>query len=918
MNLFHHLTWNTMKRTKVRTLVTILGIILSTAMFTAVATLGISFLSYFLEGEKAANGDYFISFEQVTMDEIDAIEEEEAVLEQGTLKTLGYVDENAGSGQNEVPVTYELSAGTEQFYQMMPIHLKHGRLPQRAGEVVVPEDFQRERREQGETCEIGNEIRITLDRKDRREDATDAPEGVGQKNRETEVKEYTVVGIAETINLGPITMNRLFTFDEGKEVGLWARSFVKTDSKDAYSFADGSDYGMNTSVNSRLVNFYGTTQYQSINQLIYRVVFVLMAIIMVGSVSLIYNAFSISVSERTRQFGLLSSVGATRRQIRRCVFREALYLSLVGIPIGLLSGYFGITVTLYLTRDLTAGLLWSAGESEIILKAVPSVAAFMAAAAVAMVTVLISAWIPARKTEKITPIAAIRESKDYKVPKINPRIGAMSGKLFGLPETLARKYYTVNKRKYRATVVSLVISMVLFVSAGSFVHQLNEAVLKEVPVTNYDFEIMLNENEDAEAIRSNPVVTDSVMVHEENRFAMIPKKDFDGEYQKRWQEVTDNLGTDRSIEEKTVWIAYLEDEVLRSYLEEQKLNPKLYLDSNAPKALVQSAQLSVFEADERGRVTDRKRYDCRVLDPATDQMVLLSNEVPEAVKEHLGGDVNFYGYHLDEKNVPVARYEYSNGTTSDGETKWQTTEAEVRLGKDQESVEYYFRNPKTGEAESKPVAEMSLDSFKVDPGESIQKLPLGVTKVTDQDTVRMILPLSAKEMQSGDILTMRVKVSDYPAFVSFLEQNEYEYNDNLIRERNNRNYVMMIRIFSYGFIALISLICICNVFNTISTNIALRKKDFGMLSSVGMQKKELYRMISFECLQYGLKAVLLGVPISLLCVYLIGSMTGILGFPMKELVLAIVFIFLLVFVTMFYAVSKMKKQSMMEAIRRDC
>ena len=917
MNLFHHLTWNSMKKTKARTLVTVLGIILSTAMFTAVTTLGISFLSYFLEGEKAANGDYFISFEQVTMDEIEEIGNEEAVREQGTLKTLGYVDEKAEVSQNIGTQSYELSAGTEQFYRMMPLHLERGRLPQKDGEVVVPSDFQKMRTAKGEVCQIGKPIRLTLDREDRREPEGERSEGSEQNRKEPEWKEYTVVGIAEMVNFAPLDMNRIFTFDSGEEEGLWATSFVKTDSWDAYTFADRSDYGKHTSVNSRLINFYGTTKYQSVNQLIYRFILILMVIIMVGSVSLIYNAFSISVSERTRQFGLLSSVGATRKQIRRCVFREAAYLSIAGIPIGLLSGYFGIAVTLYLTRDLTGGLLWSPGESEIVLKAVPSFAAFAAAATVALATVLISAWIPARKTAKITPIAAIRETEDYKVPKMSPRIGAMTGKLFGLPGTLARKYYTVNRKKYRATVISLVISMALFVSAGSFIQSLNEVVLTEAPVRNYDFEVMLDGNEDAEAIRSHPAVRDSVILCEDYHSAMIPRKAFHEEYQKNWDRVAENLGTDQSIEKKEVWTAYLEDQVLENYLEKQNLDPKPYLDAVSPTALVQSAQLSIFEANRNGRVTDREQHDCQVLDTSTDRITLLPNHIPQGVQKRLGGEVLLSAYRLDENGVLIAQM-VPSGEPSNGETEaQQAPEAELRWSNDQKSVEYYLRNPETGKAEPVPVDKVSLEALQVPVGASVKTLPLGVPKVTDHTTLRLILPLSSKNIGTNDLVFMRVKVSDLPSFVDFLEKNQYEYNDYVSGEQNNRNYVMMIRIFSYGFITLISLICICNVVNTISTNIALRRRDFGMLSSIGMQKKELYGMVSYECLQYGLKAVLLGVPISLLCVYLIGLTTGVLQFPIRELAVSIVSIFLVVFVTMFYAVSKVKKQKLIETIRTD-
>ena len=127
----------------------------------------------------------------------------------------------------------------------------------------------------------------------------------------------------------------------------------------------------------------------------------------------------------------------------------------------------------------------------------------------------------------------------------------------------------------------------------------------------------------------------------------------------------------------------------------------------------------------------------------------------------------------------------------------------------------------------------------------------------------------------------------------------------------------MIRIFTYGFIILISLICICNVFNTISTNIALRRKDFGMLRSVGMKDREIDRMMAFECLQYGWKALLYGLPLSLLVSLGISRLISLVDYklPVQSIAVAAGGIFITVFITMFYAVSKLKKENTIEAIR---
>ena len=99
--------------------------------------------------------------------------------------------------------------------------------------------------------------------------------------------------------------------------------------------------------------------------------------------------------------------------------------------------------------------------------------------------------------------------------------------------------------------------------------------------------------------------------------------------------------------------------------------------------------------------------------------------------------------------------------------------------------------------------------------------------------------------------------------------NANNFNDYAEAEEENRNIVTLIQVFAYGFIILISLIAAANVFNTISTNISLRRREFAMLKSVGMTSKGFNRMMNFECLLYGSRALLYGLPASVGVTYLI-------------------------------------------------
>lgn len=137
-----------------------------------------------------------------------------------------------------------------------------------------------------------------------------------------------------------------------------------------------------------------------------------------------------------------------------------------------------------------------------------------------------------------------------------------------------------------------------------------------------------------------------------------------------------------------------------------------------------------------------------------------------------------------------------------------------------------------------------------------------------------------------------------------------------------KSMLMTVDIFAYGFIALISLIAAANVFNTISTGFLLRRREFAVLSSVGMTPKEMNRMLSYECVLYGLKALLYGLPVSLLVTWVIYRVVGSgmdteFYVPATSIVVVIASVFLMVFSTMLYAKSKLRKANIIDSIRQE-
>lgn len=910
MKLIRHLTWRNMRQSRSRTLVTVLGIILSAAMFTAVTTMGVSLHSYLLRTEVANSGDFFIQYNYGTMEDLELLQQEEAVSKLGTVKTLGYTTFSRDSEYGQQEETLIVGAGNPEFFEMVPLHLEDGRLPQNDSEIIITRNVYEFLKNSGLPCEIGASLHLNI-AVSYEDDDFDLP-SFGTPYE----KNYTIVGITDYVQYfddNMLNLSSILTVDNGSQPALWGRFFVKTDPASAAYDLEEQAYGSTWSVNQDLLELYGVSKYASVNDLIISFAMILIVIILVGSVSLIYNAFSISVSERTKQFGLLSSVGATKKQIRKCVFTEALYLSAAGIPLGIFCGYVGIAVTLHLTHGLIDDLLLGAAENGIYIKAVPSFPAFAVAGVVALVTVVISAWIPAHRATKITPISAIRQTEEYQIPKRGIRAGKFSQKLFGVPAALARKYYTVNKRKYRATIISLTISIVLFVSASCFVQQLNLTAEEQANTDNFDFDISVKSQEQIDKLRSHPALKDSSLVFHDEAQAVIPEEAFTDGYRKAWQSMTEFYHYDTPISSKRVRIEYLEDDILRTFLTNQGIDPVPYLNADNPKALVTTTQFNIYRFKDNGRPEDRERLTEQILKDSIESITLMPSYLPDGVIQRLGESVFPQGASVVDGTMiqsVMIQKESEDGTLEDLYFQF-----EVRPMEDGKHFGYYFLDPESGKPEAEPTDIVSMDRSQLAIGESIRQLPMGVRQNVDSDFITVILPLSAANFDQ-EYVSLMATTSDYNAFLDFLKEEDFPYVDYLDSQMQYRDYITMIRVFSYGFIILISLICICNVFNTISTNIALRRKDFGMLRSIGMKDREINRMMAFECMQYGLKSMLWGVPLSIVASYAISRVGETsFEFPVGALVIAAGCIFLTVFITMFYAVSKLKKQNPIEAIR---
>ena len=793
------------------------------------------------------------------------------------------------------------------YFETMPVHLILGTLPKNSTEIILPEHLTSNGKV---NYKLGDTV--TLDVGDRTLDGRrlgqDTPVYTydsetqveimsGERLENTEPRTYTVVGIYERP-----------TFEDYSAPGYTALTAADTKSADqslihcyfklhkpagVYDFMKEMGYTQEYryAYNTKVLLYSGTAPFDSFLTAFYSLAAIIIALIVFGSVSLIYNAFSISVSERTRQFGLLSSVGATKKQLRKMVLFEALAVSIVGIPLGILVGIGGIGITLLLIGDK----FFSIVRVDIPMRLCVSWQAVVIAAVIALVTVLISAWIPSKRATRVSAVEAIRQSMDIKVSGRPVRTSKLAYKLFGLPGVLAGKHYKRNRKKYRATVVSLFMSIVLFVSAAAFTDYMMESA--EGGLASDQFDLVYAAKSDASSAMTPDALLELLFSDQNVTGGTYTKKQF--------------LQGDISREYVTAMFA------------DRFADFGMEREDAAPKELGISGYL-YFVADaefnrllEKYNLKEADYYDRdKPLGIALDRNIELDRRLEKYVTlDTLKGDgcvieglyyVEIDGYYrkdsrIDENGNKVVLYQNRDNKSDI-----------IELPYGESFAKYTLRSEKT--IEEAP--------FFVS-----RSTPVAINMIYPYSMLESVVPEAALNQfrNTEYFLTSSNHTASFENLATVLTENglsSRQLFDYAANAETNRNVVTIIRVFAYGFIVLISLIAAANVFNTISTNISLRRREFAMLKSVGMTQKGFRRMMNYECLLYGSKALLLGLPVSCGITYLIyravtTAYETSFHLPWAAIGIAVLSVFLVVFATMMYAMRKVKKDNPIDALKNE-
>ncbi len=879
MKLLNKLTLKNLRLNKVRTIVTIVGIMLSAALITVVSGMALSGRQTMIDAQAAWSGNYDVALDIIDNSVIETARNNRNVENAFYKERLGYARTKNADGEI---CDYSVLAMSENTYgNCFKIDLIKGKFPTNSGEAVVTKSF---KTQDGKDVKIGDKITLDVGVITDKDGNVLDEEGIHnllQKDFnkcsiiDTAKRTYTVTGIIERpktselydpSNLSMIYtvsdekapieairtkhMNKLYIAYTPQSEGNYLQNTAdilgfKADDmsnviSDEISPEDQQTSGINAyEFNSILLSMKGYGESDGTNVMIFSLAVIIIIIVMLASVFVIRNSFAISITEKTSMYGMLASVGATKRQIRRNVLFEGFILGLIGIPLGILLG-LGVNAILIAILNSVLGDMLNGATFVFVTPTIPIICAIVLSA----VTIFCSSFFIALRASRIPPLVAIRGNKDIKIKNNKPyRTSKLTKKLFGVGGEIASKSLKRSRKKYRTTVISIVVSVAMFIAVSAFMDYGMTFTDHYYGNADYSYMVVGIDSKQAQTIEKMPEIENYLTVGLQYGYvsADVPVN-----------ECGKNFLYDEPDGSKSFGAEFLEFE----HDTFVQICRELELDYNKVKGGVLVYSQVTPDNSESGN--------------SSKPMKLFDKTAPTKFTVH-GND--------DEGNALIT-----------GKLKVSSVFDEI---------------PKSADS---VIGEGTIFG---------QGLIIGEQGV-----------ISPQLGEHGCAVTLYANTSDHTSLTNRIESMEgaddsiyiVDYEENV---RQFNAVMLIVGIFVYGFIGVISLIGLTNIFNTISTNMQLRSKEFASLKSIGMTKKEFNRMIRLESLMYGIKSLIIGIPLGVLGVFAIfsafsiGSVPMSFVFPWKAILISIAVVFVAVWLIMKYSISKVNKQNIIETIRND-
>ena len=932
MNLMKTLTLKNLKLNRKRTIVTIVGIILATALLSALVTLVSSFQYSMIEYQKQKDGDFHVKFSNVKMSELSEFKNNRNI--ESTFETMGMGFANLDGCKNEDKPYAYVMATDEAGFERGCFKLIEGRMAKNEDEIVIPRHLKTNGRID---IKVGDEI--TLDVGKRYDSNT---EGVISENcayeheaetlTDTVTKHYKVVGIMERPGYGMedysaagytfVTYSdELAAIDNGTKseaseadttltvysrytqkalrnkdavtadiIGVDEKLFAKANNSSVEMSSEESDRFLKEMENAKydiymngyLINYECVFPIDGSFKALFTVAAVVALIIILTSVYCIKNSFNISITEKIRQYGMLASVGATRRQIKSSVKTEAAMLGVVGIPVGTMSGILASLVLVKVVNALSAGWL------NFALSFHTSLPALILAVILSIATIYFSATGSARRAAKVTPLEAIRNTKEIKIKSAKLKTPAIIGRIWGIGGVISYKNIKRNNKKYRTTVTSIVICSVTFIVISYFMSMAFSVVGMSYASADYNIGINMSCKKDIDIEKFSKLLSG---IEGAEDYLVGAGYDFDvskPEYTKEYGEYCRQLYDDSEDVSQMFLITVLDDKSYDKYASDAGIK-----NAAAGAILVNKCTFDVYNENSskyvkkemelyKYKAGDTIECGYNVYDDASSDDNAVEGGTESSTEDNSG--------YVDEETI-------NNGVRKTVDVTIAGVTDKVPIGYKGYSNTLLFMNQK------------GFESLWGD-GKNGNEIKPGYASYS-----AYVVAENADEYQD----TFEKETEGNPEYsqISF-------YVSNMDKQmRDEKSLFTLLGVFAYGLIVVIALIGITNIINTLSTGMELRSREFATLRSIGMTDKQFVGMVRLESVFISVKALAIGVPLGILISYLLCVMMNrmddaiIYEPPYKAIILCILVVIMLIYAIMKLSMTKLRHNNIIETIKNE-
>lgn len=843
MNILNKLSIKNLKLNKKRTISTIICIVLSVALICAVATMATSFRETLLQGAISKRGYYHIKLSDITENDIKDIKNNRDIKDIKQIQEVGYAE--LKTSQNKDKPYIHLYSMENSTFEFLKFKLIEGNFPKNENEIIISKHIITNGKSDikiGDTITLDVGKRISSDNIEL--DSSCSYNSEHEKIEDSEKHTFKVVGMIErpdytfentgdpgytmiTTNLNRGKTEAYLSLKKPKEYKSSISELlgVNYDDLDVIE-KNGGETKYKHEINSEILRWEVFAFSDSTVSMLYSVIGVVIFIIIFTSVFCIRNSFAISITEKIKMYGMLSSVGATRKQIKKNVIFEAMALGLIGIPLGILSGLFADFVLLKIVNVLLSDALVGYANG-IVFKV--SIIPIIISIILGFITIYLSAISSAKKAAKVSPIEQLRNSDEIKIKNKKLKTPKIIEKVFKTGGVLAYKNLKRSKKKYRTTVISIAVSVFIFITMNAFITNMFD--LTGQYYEDYDYNFIVESSKFTDEEINKIVKQESV---ESYHILYQPKRMYEIRDLSKIHEYGKELITEELSGEKYCGL----------YL--------VALDEASFKEYSKKIGVKFEDVKDTG---------------------ILCDEYNE--------------YDKETGAVELKRlYKYEKGDTI--------------------------------------VGEYNKEELKIKVGDVSKIKPYGLERVFYDGGYLVVNKNEFKNIDFSDDVTITIQSNNTTELQTAIEEKDSSLTIVNLEDvaKEEKSMILVTNIFLYGFIAVITLIGVTNIFNTITSNMELRQKEFAMLKSIGMTKKEFNRMINLETLFYGTKSLLYGIILGLLgtlAMYKAFSVKIDAGMyiPIKPIIISVIFVFILIFIIMRYSISKINKQNTIETIRKE-